>query len=297
MKILKVFFFLATAFFTINTTLAADITFYKETFTLGNTTIPYRKANIQGSEGKASLVIYLHGGSSKGNDNETQLNEPAVQSICSWLSRNNQKTIMIVPQCPKDKSWLGTMLPVLKGLLQTFIDRGVADERRVYILGGSMGGTGTWNMLASYPDFFAAAMPVAGNPSGLNAEKVKETPIYTVMGTADVIMKIDNVESFLSEMDLYGAEYQFDIEEGWTHENVCKQSYTDERLQWVFSHTKSLTDNIHITEADAGSEIVSVRWFTLNGQALANKPQLKGTYLKLLHLKNGRTLTEKVVFS
>ena len=160
-----------------------------------------------------------------------------------------------------------------------------------------MGGTGTWNMLASYPDFFAAAMPVAGNPSGLNAKKVKETPIYTVMGTADVIMKIDNVESFLSEMDLYGAEYQFDIEEGWTHENVCKQSYTDERLRWVFSHTKSLTDNIHITEADTGSEIVSVRWFTLNGQALANKPQLKGTYLKFLHLKNGRTLTEKVVIS
>lgn len=297
MKILKVFIILAAAFFAINKTLAADITFSKETFTLGNTTIPYRKANIQGSEDKASLVIYLHGGSSKGNDNETQLNEPAVQSICSWLSQNNQKAIMIVPQCPKDKSWLGTMLPVLKGLLQTFIDRGVADERRIYILGGSMGGTGTWNMLALYPGFFAAAMPVAGNPSGLNAEEVKETPLYTVMGTADVIMKIDNVESFLSEMDLYGAEYQFDIEEGWTHENVCKQSYTDERLQWVFSHTKSLTDNIHITEADAGSEIVSVRWFTLNGQALANKPQLKGTYLKLLHLKNGHTLTEKVVIS
>ncbi len=57
-------------------------------------------------------------------------------------------------------------------------------------------------------------------------------------------MKISNVEAFLAEMDNYNAEYELDIEEGWTHEDVCKNSYTEQRLAWVFQHTKEQTDEI-----------------------------------------------------
>lgn len=46
------------------------------------------------------------------------------------------------------------------------------DGDRIYILGGSMGGTGTWSMASAYPGLFAAAMPVAGNPSKSIAENV-----------------------------------------------------------------------------------------------------------------------------
>ena len=74
-------------------------------------------------------------------------------------------------------------------------------------------------MLSNYSYLFAAAMPVAGNPIGLDAEEISRVPIYTVMGTADKIMKISNVETFLAEMDNYKAEYKFDIEDGWTHED------------------------------------------------------------------------------
>lgn len=169
---------------------------------------------------------------------------------------------MLVPQCPTDMSWLGTMQDAVVHLLQTYIDRGVADASKVYILGGSMGGTGTWNMLSNHPDLFAAAMPVAGNPTGLDAASVSKTPLFTVMGTADKLMKISNVETFLKEMDNYNAEYKFDIEEGWTHEDVCKNSYTDERLDWLFSHTKDSSTGI-TGVADGGSEVINVAWFSL----------------------------------
>lgn len=294
MKALRVIFFFTITLFSVGIVQAAEVTFSKENFTLGGTTLPYRKADISGSGDKASLIIYLHGGSSKGNDNEAQLNEPGIESITSWLVKNNRKAIFVVPQCPKDKSWLGTMLPVVKALLQTFLDRGVADERQVYIFGGSMGGTGTWNMLSTYPNFFAAAMPVAGNPSGLNAENVKETPLYTVMGTADVIMKISNVESFLTEMDTYDADYRFDIEEGWTHEDVCKQSYTDDRLAWVFGHTKDVVNGINNATTDTNDCVKAVTWYNLSGQLLAHTPQQKGIYIKKQLLESGRTVSEKV---
>ena len=272
---------------------AQDITFSKETYVSDDMTLPYRKATIPGTGDKASLVIYLHGGTSKGNDNEAQLKEPGVSSISTWLEENGRKAIMIVPQCPKDKSWIGTTLDVVAGLLQTFIDRGVADEDKVYIFGGSMGGTGTWNMLASYPDMFAAAMPVAGNPSGLDAEAVAKTPLFTVMGTADRIMKISNVEDFLTEMDAYDAEYKFNIEEGWTHENVCEDSYTTERLNWVFRHVKGQSTGLVAVTADDAT-VVNTVWYGTDGQKLLSEPTQKGIYIKTYLYDNGRQTSLKV---
>lgn len=271
---------------------AQEITFSKETFSDGSITLPYRKANISGFDDKASLVIYLHGGSSKGDDNETQMQEPGIDAISTWLYENNRKAVMLVPQCPANMSWLGTMQDAIVHLLQTYIDRGVVDADKVYILGGSMGGTGTWNMLSNHPDFFAAAMPVAGNPTGLNAEAVSKTPLFTVMGTADKLMKIFNVTIFLKEMDNYGAEYKLNIEEDWTHEDVCKNSYTTERLNWLFKHEKGSATGIADVCQDK-SEAVKVVWFSISGQKLANAPKQKGVYIKTSVYGNGSTSSEK----
>lgn len=256
-------------------------------------TLPYRKATIPGIGDKASLVMYLHGGTSKGNDNETQMQEPGITSISTWLYDNNRKSIMLVPQCPKDKSWLGVTQEALVSLIRAFIDRGVVDASKVYILGGSMGGTGTWNMLSKHPELFAAAMPVAGNPMGLKAENISKTPVFTVMGTADNIMKISNVEEFLMDMDAYNAEYKFDTEAGWTHEDVCKKSYTDERLDWVFSHSKEPpTGIVNISNAD--NKIIDTIWYSINGQELMHEPLQGGVYIRKCVYGNGKSFSEKV---
>lgn len=271
---------------------AQEINFSKETFSDENMTLPYRKATIPGYGDKASLVIYLHGGSSKGDDNETQMQEPGIISIATWLSDNNRKSIMLVPQCPVDKAWLGTTQDVLVALIKTYIDRGVADADKVYIFGGSMGGTGTWGMLSNHSDMFAAAMPVAGNPTGMNAEEVAKVPILTVMGTADKIMKISNVEAFLTEMDAYNAEYEINIEEGWTHEDVCKNSYTNERLAWIFKHTKDSATGICGVTNDK-SETIKVVWYSVCGQRLATVPTQRGIYVKKSFYGDGSTSSEK----
>lgn len=60
---------------------AQAIEFSKETFVNDVMTLPYRKATIPGYGDKALLVIYLHGGSSKGDDNEAQMQEPGISAI------------------------------------------------------------------------------------------------------------------------------------------------------------------------------------------------------------------------
>lgn len=131
-----------------------------------------------------------------------------------------------------------------------------------------------------------------GNPTGLNAEAVSQVPIYTVMGTADKIMKISNVEVFLTEMDECKAEYKFDIEDGWTHEDVCKKSYTNERLAWVFKHVKGQpTGIVPITKDD--SKLVNTAWYSINGQRLTSEPTQKGIYIKCSLYSNGKVITDK----
>ena len=218
----------------------SDSTVYsRESFTLAGNTIPYRKAEIC-NDGSAlpALVIYLHGGSSRGDDNETQLGEVATDSIYNYLSSNGIPAIFLVPQCPTGLTWIGKPRQVVYELMRSYIIKDLADSTKVYMLGGSMGGTSTWTFASTYPNFFAGVMPVAGNPSGCSAENVATTPVYTVMGTADALMSISAVEEFQTQLLAAGGTMKFDIEEGWTHPNVCEWSYTTPRLDWLFSQQR-----------------------------------------------------------
>ena len=237
--------------------------------------MPYRVAHINGT-GKPSLVIYLHGGSSKGNDNEKQMNEAGIDSITNYLESRQIDAIYLVPQCPSDKSWEGPMLGVLKSLIDKYVGDGIVDKNSVYIFGGSMGGTGTWSMLSAYPGLFAAAMPVAGNPSKCDADKVASTPVFTVMGTSDRIMSVETTSDFINELNARNGITRFEIEEGWTHEMTCIQSYTTHRLDWVFSHGSN-SSGIENTMADK-KVIESMQYYSIEGRALSEPPS-KGLYI------------------
>lgn len=237
--------------------------------------MPYRVAHISGT-GKPSLVIYLHGGSSKGNDNEIQMREAGIDSIANYLELRQIEAIYLVPQCPSDKSWGGPMLGVLKSLINKYVGDGIADENSLYILGGSMGGTGTWSMLSAYPGLFTAAMPVAGNPSKCDADKVASTPVCTVMGTSDRIMSVESTSNFIDELNSRNGITRFEIEEGWTHEMTCIQSYTTHRLDWVFRHSSSPSA---IENPTINNNIIeSVQYYSMDGRVLPEPPS-KGLYI------------------
>ena len=216
-----------------------DFTYEKGTF--ADMSLQYRKGIFSfNTQDKPALVIYLHGGTSRGDDNEKPLEEAGVDSIRNYLSSKRINAVFLVPQCPStEKAWGGEMNQVLKELIAYYLDSGIADSDKVYIFGGSMGGTGTWSMLSDYPGLFSAAMPVAGNPAGTNADKLVQTPVYTVMGTADKIMGDNvrtNVFNLIQNLAGHGDEVRIDTEDGWTHEDTCIKSYTTERLDWIFCH-------------------------------------------------------------
>lgn len=251
--------------------------------------MPYRVAHISGT-GKPSLVIYLHGGSSKGNDNEIQMKEAGIDSIANYLRLRQIEAIYLVPQCPSDKSWGGAMLGVLKSLIDKYVGYGTVDENSLYIFGGSMGGTGTWSMLSAYPGLFTAAMPVAGNPSKCDADKVASTPVCTVMGTSDRIMSIETTSDFINELNARNCITRFEIEDGWTHEMTCIQSYTTHRLDWVFSHRRNPSG---IENPIRDSKIIeSMQYYSIEGRRLS-EPPCKRLYIIRCVNKDGSVISWK----
>ena len=254
---------------------ANETRFSRETFSLGSNTLSYREADIchDGTD-KPILVLYLHGGSARGDDNEAQLREAAVSVIYQYLYSHQIPATFIVPQCPSGGGWTGQLRKVVNELMKRKSNDGAHDANRVYVMGGSMGGTGTWAQLSHFPDFYAAAMPVAGNPSGLDAENVATTPVLTVMGTADNMMSIPTVEQFQTEVLAVGGTLILETEQGWSHPTTCEQSYTDQRLDWLFSwHHGNSTGINAITSITP----LSVPIYNLGGRKVSNPT--KGIYL------------------
>lgn len=214
-----------------------SITDIKKSITTEVQTLPYHELTFSSKSHieKPCLVIYLHGGTSRGEDNEAQMNEVGIDSISNYLKAHQKNTIFLVPQCPSGGAWLGPAQATLGSLIAQYVNEGKVDDKKIYIFGGSMGGTGTWGMLAAYPELFAAAMPVAADPTKVG-EYTSHTPVLTVMGTADVIMNKGKAQNFVEQLKAQGIEANIEVGEGWTHEATCIQSYTTSRLDWVFSH-------------------------------------------------------------
>lgn len=195
-----------------------------------NTTLLWQEGRPDTEEAPSILVLYLHGGSSKGSDNQLQMKEKAVTEIKEYLERNKINAYFIVPQCPSTDSWGGTMNKPLEQLIASY------NCSKAYGFGGSMGGTGIGSLASTYPSLFAGIMPVAWNTEKSDETQIAGIPIFTVMGTADEIMDLDKVSSFIENIISKGGSAVMEVEQGWTHEDTCEKSYTDKRLDWIFSH-------------------------------------------------------------
>ena len=72
-----------------------------------------------------------------------------------------------------------------------------------------------------------------------------------------------------------GDETKYETVEGGTHETTCIQSYSTERLDWVFAHSKQSADDIETTVNDIYGNNA---WYTLQGIKIT-QPLSHGQYI------------------
>lgn len=222
--------------------------YYKaESYDYAGITLPYRELDMnQELEGASLLVIQLHGGTARGNDNKAQLDASAVDSVEIYLRVHKAKAIFLLPQCDKSRVWNESsrsqetpMTEVLAHWLEYFIQTHDIDVNRIYITGYSAGGSGTWRMLNDNTETFAAACIAAATPLMVEAKNVAKTPVYAIAGTDDTIMDAEKIEAFTTSLTSMGGEARFDLLEGKDHFGTCDDALTRERLAWMFSHRRN----------------------------------------------------------
>jgi predicted peptidase len=85
------------------------------------------------------------------------------------------------------------------------------DDKRIYLIGHSMGGGGTWHLGTKYPDIWAGLAPIApaasGRPTGL--DKLKNIPVIVVQGDKDTLVRPEGTRRWVEKMKELNLTHEY----------------------------------------------------------------------------------------
>ena len=205
------------------------------------------------------LVMFLHGASGSGTDNLKQLQGGNMYGAVVWtLPENRAKHPAFVVAPQTDANWacviidparpartpadlkfceagiLGPGAKLAFEMVDRLLETLPIDRQRIYLTGHSMGGAGTWHMIAHRPAFFAAAVPVCGHPDPATASIVKGVPVWNFHGETDEIEPVETSRRMIAALRTAGGTPRHTEYPGIGH-NVFAWAYTEPALvEWVF---------------------------------------------------------------
>jgi dienelactone hydrolase len=98
------------------------------------------------------------------------------------------------------------------------------DDSRIYLLGHSMGGFGTWVLGPKYPSIWAAMAPISGGGQPASLEKIKDIPEIVVHGDADNVVPVGSSRTMVEAAKNLGIEVKYIEVPGGTHGDVAAPS-------------------------------------------------------------------------
>ena len=101
------------------------------------------------------------------------------------------------------------------------------DERRIYLIGQSMGGGGTWHLGTKYPDIWAALAPLAPAASSMSPDRLEHAvhlPVMVVMGDADQLVDVNVTRQWVEKMKALGMTYEYIEVEGGSHSSAGREN-------------------------------------------------------------------------
>jgi predicted peptidase len=202
---------------------------------------------------KYPLVLFLHGAGERGDDNVVTLKHGAKDFV-DKTRREQYPSYVVVPQCPKDRKWSevdwsketseqpqqpSQSLQSVKELLDEMIETAGVDKNRIYITGLSMGGYGTWDAIARYEAFFAAAAPICGGGDPKMVNKFSKLPIWCFHGDADSVVKVGRSREMVEALKKVGSPIKYTEYPGVQHDSWSATYANPEFYRWLFAQQKT----------------------------------------------------------
>jgi predicted esterase len=195
------------------------------------------------------LLVFLHGSGERGNNNEIQLKN-GVMAFCEPEQWRKNPCFILVPQCPEGQSWTADRgrpfhpkaTPPMH-LLMELIDSTLAqhpeiDRRRIYLTGLSMGGFGTFDLLARRPELFAAAIPVCGGGDEETVSRFAHIPLWAFHGSRDEVVYPERSRSMTAAIKRAGGSPHYREYHTLGHAIWQETYYSKETMRWLFKQRK-----------------------------------------------------------
>ena len=173
------------------------------------------------------LLVFLHGSGERG----TNLELLKVHGPMKLAAAGKKfPFIVVAPQCPERRNWDADELV---GLLNDLEKKFRVDRSREYLTGISMGGYGTWALVAAQPKRFAAIAPVCGGGDPLLASTFAKVPTWVVHGDKDPAVPFAQSVAMVDAMKAAGGSPIFTQVVGGTHDVWTEFYLKDEFYEWL----------------------------------------------------------------
>ena len=198
----------------------------------------FKKAKSNGQP----LVVFLHGGGCLGKDNVKPIGEFFALKIWSKLKKHDCS--VLIPQTPHSLRFgmLGHVpfLDTVKLLAEKLCAEHNIDKNRIYVLGVSYGGQGSWLSAYKYPDYYACAIPVS---SWLNTveepdySNLTNVPLWVVHAEDDFVSYINEDDISVEELRKLGSDVIYTRYKKGGH-NIASRFFKNENWdEWMFSQS------------------------------------------------------------
>ena len=184
------------------------------------------------SQEHTPVIIFLHGASLCGRN----LNRVRRYGPLDAIVKGREiEALTIVPQNPGGAWNPKKIMDVLDWVKRNY----ACDTTRVYVLGMSLGGYGTMDVCATYPDRIAAGMAFCGGSSLKDVSGLGKLPFWIIHGTADRAVPIKQSKVVVEKLKESGNDTRllYDWWQGANHGAPARLFYLRKTYEWLFSHS------------------------------------------------------------
>ncbi len=185
--------------------------------------------------GKAwPLMVFLHGAGERGSD----INKVKVHGPAKLIEQGKEFPFIIVsPQCPENQWWPNRVETVM-ALIDEISEKYRVDPKRIYLTGLSMGGYGTWAIASTFPNRFAAIVPICGGGQPYLAANLKSVPIWAFHGAKDPVVPLNESERMVNAVKAFGGNAKLTVYPEAQHDSWTETYNNPDLYEWLLKQSR-----------------------------------------------------------
>ena len=192
----------------------------------------YNPQSIPDEKAHYPLLIFLHGASLCGKNLDKVKRYGPISALAKGRCIDSY---IVAPQNPGGAWNPEKIMKIVEWASAYF----AVDSTRIYVYGMSLGGYGTIDFAATYPDKVAAAMAICGGGSVKELERLSEVPLWIIHGTADKAVAIKESDRVAKIIKDSGDDSRliYTRLNGVDHGKPGRIFYMLQTYDWLFSHS------------------------------------------------------------